>query len=153
VIHQATNLNPATPQTDANHNVTVSEMLGFFKYINRLISPHIVNERMQMLYPYKNLGGLIRPGFFVGVNKGVHSTIFMEWSTPLPDGGTGFDPINPVNKFLAIGGNQGGSSNFSTVCINEFKISDGSVLGTNIVWSQNQDYSKDEGFGNTDNWG
>lgn len=98
---------------------------------------------------YEELGNIIKPGFYVKLNRGGHSTLFVDW---VDENGnpTEFKP-EEMNHFMTIGGNEGRGGTITTTQRNS--ISKEAFYGVpqfdtsnpgdwpNIVWENNEDYT------------
>jgi hypothetical protein len=125
---------------------------------NTLFDPDTHNDNEQYNYfikrrrfigpiktSYKDLGSLLYHGYYIALNQGIHSGLFISWERP-------YRPVHDYNTFHAICGNGGGR-----VKLDIYKVGKPFVEGKTIVsWEKDLypyygDKSKmmTDGFGNT----
>ncbi|MDP8223085.1 MAG: hypothetical protein P9L99_06980 [Candidatus Lernaella stagnicola] len=146
---------------DYSSNLKTGSVRHFFEERARFISPLPYNSSDGMISKkvpesdYDQLGELVRPGFYVRIKQGGHSTIFIRWNTPPPFPRNpehrppinGFYPDLNENTFLAIGGNQGTRH---CVSVQTFSVSLADTTA-DVYWAEilGDNADKYDGFGDT----
>ena len=124
---------------DFGENINTDAWQYYFESRGRYIRPTGTS--------YRRLGDLVRPGFYVRLNDGGHSTIFVCWCKKNKDL-TSFDPGQDTNYFLAIGGNQ----DQHRVWVSQYAVSrtnHGLHGRSGIVWKPDPWSTFEDGFGDT----